>query len=48
MLLLMFADPRDYACVREGDFITLIGVEEEELGLGSQVVMRMKSRNGGE
>ena len=48
MLPLVFADPQDYDRVREGDCITLVGVEEGESGPGSQVVMWMKSRSGGE
>ncbi|KAL4898060.1 aconitase family-domain-containing protein [Aspergillus ambiguus] len=44
MLALTFDDLADYDRIRDGDRITLLGVEEGELQPGSQVTMRVQPR----
>jgi aconitate hydratase len=46
MLPLAFNDPADYDFIREGDRITLIGVEDGDFQPGSQVTMQVKPREG--
>lgn len=46
MLPLTFADPADYDLIREGDRITLRGVEDGELVPGGQVRMEVRTQEG--
>ncbi|KAL1870421.1 hypothetical protein Daus18300_005107 [Diaporthe australafricana] len=46
MLPLTFADPADYDRIREGDRVTLGGVEDGELVPGGQVRMELRTQEG--
>ena len=46
MLPLTFNDAKDYDRIKEGDKITLVGVEEGEMVPGEQVTMRVKTTTG--
>jgi aconitate hydratase len=46
MLPLTFDDPADYDLIREGDRITLIGVEDEDFHPRSLVTMQIKPQRG--
>ncbi|CRG84219.1 aconitate hydratase 1 [Talaromyces islandicus] len=46
MLPLTFDDPADYDLIRDGDRITLIGVEDDDFHPGSQVTMQVKPQHG--
>lgn len=48
VLALTFADPADYDRIREGDVISLPGVDGEGLAVDAPVVMVVRSRDGSE
>ncbi|PSN72669.1 aconitate hydratase [Corynespora cassiicola Philippines] len=46
MLPLTFSNPDDYNRIKEGDSVTLLGVEEGELEPGEEVQMKIRTKKG--